>query len=95
MRGEELTDDEAEKAPPSSGAAVLAVGVVFSLAELGDKTTLATIALVTQEGWIGSTLGGVVAAARAIGVGALLGRNFPRRPSGSPRRPPSWSSACC
>jgi Ca2+/H+ antiporter, TMEM165/GDT1 family len=81
LRGDELTEEEADKARRSSGAAILAVGVAFFLAELGDKTMLATVTLATQEGWlgtwIGSTLGMVLADALAIGVGALLGRNLP------------------
>lgn len=83
LRGDELTDDEAEKARNSTGLAWLAVGAAFFLAELGDKTMLATITLATQEGWlgtwIGSTVGMVAADALAIGVGALLGRNLPER----------------
>lgn len=83
LRGDELTEEEAAKARTSQGAAILAVGVAFFLAELGDKTMLATITLATQEGWfgtwLGSTLGMVVADALAIGVGALLGRQLPER----------------
>ena len=63
--------------------AIVAVGVAFFLAELGDKTMLATITLATQEGWlgtwIGSTVGMVAADALAIGVGAVLGRKLPER----------------
>ncbi|HET7819954.1 MAG TPA: TMEM165/GDT1 family protein [Ornithinibacter sp.] len=81
LRGDELSDDEAAKARSSQGAAILAVGVAFFLAELGDKTMLATITLATREGWfgtwIGSTVGMVAADALAIGVGALLGRKLP------------------
>lgn len=81
MRGDELTEDEAAMARSSKGAAILAVGVAFFLAELGDKTMLATITLATQEGWlgtwIGSTLGMVAADALAIVVGAALGKNLP------------------
>ncbi len=81
LRGDELTEDEAAKARNSSGVAILAVGTAFFLAELGDKTMLATITLATQEGWlgtwIGSTLGMVLADALAIGVGAVLGRRLP------------------
>ncbi|HEY0949517.1 TMEM165/GDT1 family protein [Nocardioides sp.] len=83
LRGDELTDEEANKARDSRGLALLAVGVAFFLAELGDKTMLATITLATQEGWlgtwIGSTVGMVAADALAIGVGAVLGRQLPER----------------
>lgn len=83
LRGDELTEDEADKARRSTGAALLAVGVAFFLAELGDKTMLATITLATQEGWfgtwIGSTVGMVAADALAIGVGAVLGRKLPEK----------------
>ncbi|WP_245565339.1 TMEM165/GDT1 family protein [Nocardioides insulae] len=81
LRGDELTEDEANKARTSQGAAILAVGIAFFLAELGDKTMLATITLATQEGWlgtwIGSTLGMVAAGALPIGVGAVLGKRLP------------------
>jgi Ca2+/H+ antiporter, TMEM165/GDT1 family len=83
LRGDELTDEEASKARSSKGAAILAVGVAFFLAELGDKTMLATITLATQEGWfgtwVGSTLGMVAADALAILVGALLGKHLPEK----------------
>lgn len=81
LRGDELTEDEAAKARSSQGAAILAVGVAFFLAELGDKTMLATITLATQEGWlgtwIGSTVGMVAADALAIVVGSMLGKTLP------------------
>jgi Ca2+/H+ antiporter, TMEM165/GDT1 family len=55
--------------------------VAFFLAELGNKTMLATITLATQEGWlgtwIGSTVGMVAADALAIVVGAVLGKKLP------------------
>lgn len=83
LRGDELTDEEADKARSSQGAAILAVGVAFFLAELGDKTMLATITLATHEGWfgtwIGSTVGMVAADALAIAVGAVLGRKLPEK----------------
>lgn len=83
LRGDELSEDEAEKARKSQGAAILAVGVAFLLAELGDKTMLATITLATHEGWfgtwVGSTLGMVAADALAILVGAVLGRRLPEK----------------
>ena len=83
LRGDELTDAEASKFKNVTGAAILAVGTAFFLAELGDKTMLAAITLATQEGWfgtwIGSTLGMVAADALAIGVGAVLGRRLPEK----------------
>ncbi|PRY60082.1 putative Ca2+/H+ antiporter (TMEM165/GDT1 family) [Knoellia remsis] len=83
LRGDELTEEEADKARRSTGKAIVAVGVAFFLAELGDKTMLATITLATQEGWfgtwVGSTLGMVLADALAIGVGALLGKKLPEK----------------
>ncbi|NYG57628.1 putative Ca2+/H+ antiporter (TMEM165/GDT1 family) [Nocardioides daedukensis] len=83
LRGDELTEDEAQKAKNSKGMAILAVGVAFFLAELGDKTMLATITLATQEGWfgtwLGSTVGMVAADALAIAAGVLLGRQLPEK----------------
>ena len=83
LRGDELTEDEADKARRSTGKAIVAVGSAFFLAELGDKTMLATITLATREGWlgtwIGSTVGMVAADALAIGVGAVLGKKLPER----------------
>lgn len=83
LRGDELTEEEAEKAKKATGSALLAVGVAFFLAELGDKTMLATITLAVREDWfgtwVGSTVGMVAADALAIGVGALLGRNLPEK----------------
>ncbi|KRF17209.1 hypothetical protein ASG90_07835 [Nocardioides sp. Soil797] len=83
LRGDELTEEEAQKAKNSSGLALLAVGTAFFLAELGDKTMLATITLATKEGWfgtwLGSTVGMVAADALAIGAGILLGRQLPEK----------------
>ena len=83
LRGDKLTDDEKTKAERSNGSAILAVGGAFFLAELGDKTMLATITLATQHGWlgtwVGSTIGMVAADALAILVGRLLGRHLPEK----------------
>ncbi len=83
LRGDRLTEEEKSKAERSTGSAILAVGGAFFLAELGDKTMLATITLATQYGWfgtwVGSTVGMVAADALAIVVGRLLGRHLPEK----------------
>jgi putative Ca2+/H+ antiporter (TMEM165/GDT1 family) len=84
LRGDELTDeDEAKAARSSRRNTILTVGGVFFLAELGDKTMLATITLATNHGllgtWLGSTVGMVVADALAIVVGRQLGARLPER----------------
>ena len=83
LRGDELTEEEASKARGATGKAIFAVGGAFFLAELGDKTMLATITLATQEGWLGtwlgSTVGMVAADALAIVVGAMMGRHLPEK----------------
>jgi putative Ca2+/H+ antiporter (TMEM165/GDT1 family) len=83
LRGDVLTEEERQKAERSTSSAILAVGVAFFLAELGDKTMLATITLATKYGWfgtwLGSTVGMVAADALAILVGRLLGRKLPEK----------------
>jgi Ca2+/H+ antiporter, TMEM165/GDT1 family len=83
VRGDTLTEEEKAKAQRQVRSAVVAVGTAFFLAELGDKTMLATITLATDYGWfgtwVGSTLGMVAADALAIIVGRLLGRNMPEQ----------------
>ncbi|WP_030173295.1 TMEM165/GDT1 family protein [Spirillospora albida] len=87
LRGDELDADEREKARRATGSAVLAVGGAFFLAELGDKTMLATVALAADHGgllaltgvWLGSTIGMVAADALAIVAGRMLGRRLPER----------------
>ena len=83
LRGDTLSEEEQGKAHAASRSAVLAVGMAFFLAELGDKTMLATITLATDHGlfgtWVGSTLGMVLADALAIGAGLWLGRQLPEK----------------
>lgn len=83
LRGDSLSAEEAAKADRSARSAVVAASVAFFLAELGDKTMLATITLATTEGafgtWAGSTLGMVAADALAIVVGSMLGARLPER----------------
>lgn len=83
LRGDELTEDDEQRARKQARSAFWAVAVAFFLAELGDKTMLATITLATNAGWfgtwLGSTVGMVAADALAIGVGRLLHRSLPER----------------
>ncbi|MGW0228658.1 TMEM165/GDT1 family protein [Actinopolymorpha singaporensis] len=83
LRGDSLSEDEEQKARRAKQSAIVAVSVAFFLAELGDKTMLATITLATQHGWLGtwlgSTVGMVVADAIAIVIGQQLGRRLPER----------------
>jgi putative Ca2+/H+ antiporter (TMEM165/GDT1 family) len=62
---------------------LLAVISSFVLAELGDKTMLATVALASDHNWagvwIGATAGMVLADGVAIAVGALLHKRLPER----------------
>ena len=83
LRGDRLSAAERAKVDQSTRSAVFAASAAFFLAELGDKTMLATITLATQHGWfgtwLGSTLGMVAADALAIVVGRQLGRRLPER----------------
>jgi putative Ca2+/H+ antiporter (TMEM165/GDT1 family) len=80
---DKLSEEEQAKAGRSTRLAFVAVSIAFFLAELGDKTMLATITLATTEGWfgtwVGSTLGMVAADALAIAFGLLLGRKLPEK----------------
>jgi putative Ca2+/H+ antiporter (TMEM165/GDT1 family) len=61
----------------------VAAAIAFFLAELGDKTMLASMTLAARNGilgtWIGATAGMVGADAIAVLVGATLGRRLPAR----------------
>jgi putative Ca2+/H+ antiporter (TMEM165/GDT1 family) len=80
-----LLDEEGdgEEHPRAGHSVIFTVGSAFLLAELGDKTMVATITLASQNGWagtwLGATTGMVAAAAIAIVVGRQLGRRLPER----------------
>ncbi|MGK2904250.1 MAG: TMEM165/GDT1 family protein [Mycobacterium sp.] len=83
LRGDSLSDDEKSRVERAAGIAFFVVTSAFFLAELGDKTMLATITLAADNNWlgvwIGSTLGMVVADGLAIIVGAVAGKHLPER----------------
>src|SRR6185312_3910779 len=76
-------DDGSPPAAPEHRFVLPAVISSYMLAELGDKTMLATVALASEHNWagvwIGATLAMVVADGSAIAVGALLHRRLPER----------------
>ncbi|GAA4877058.1 hypothetical protein GCM10023222_36950 [Saccharopolyspora cebuensis] len=89
LRGDELTaEDERRTAARRTRSAFIAVATIFFVAELGDKTMLATItvganysatSLAWLAVWIGSTVGMVVADGIAVVLGKLLGKKLPER----------------
>jgi len=83
IRGDALGEDDEDRARRGGRWAMVTVGTAFFLAELGDKTMLATITLATTNEaigtWLGSTAGMVAADALAIAVGALMGTRLPER----------------
>lgn len=89
LRGDELTDADEERAATRHARSVLlTVAIIFFLAELGDKTMLATITVGADHVeiplswlavWLGSTTGMVAADALGIALGALLGKKLPER----------------
>lgn len=83
LRGDALSESEERRTKQPARSAFIAVGAAFFLAELGDKTMLATVTLATQHDWvgiwIGSTIGMVAADLLAVLVGRYLGTRLPER----------------
>lgn len=77
-------DDDELVASVGGGLRALAgVIVAMSVAELGDKTMLATTTLAADRDpfltWIGATIGGTAAAALGVVIGRYLGAKLPER----------------
>jgi putative Ca2+/H+ antiporter (TMEM165/GDT1 family) len=84
LGGEDAEDAAVDEGARRSGFALVAlVAGTFIVAELGDKTMLATFALAAKQGalatWIGSTAGEVAANLVAVAVGRQLGQRIPPR----------------
>jgi putative Ca2+/H+ antiporter (TMEM165/GDT1 family) len=83
LRGDGEEDGAEERPARSHGSALLAVGGAFLVAELGDKTMLATLTIAaTAEPigtWLGASTGMIAANVLAIVVGAFLGARLPER----------------
>lgn len=75
--------DEAVSQPREPRFAFLTVVSSFALAEVSDKTALATVTLASDHDWIGvwigSTVGMVLADGLAIAAGRLLHRRLPEK----------------
>lgn len=79
-------DDEPEDDALGRGrrSAAVTAASAFFLSEFGDKTQLATLALASTNGvvgtWIGASTGELAADAIAVAVGVLVGARLPDRP---------------
>jgi len=83
LRGDGADEAADERPAPSMVRALLAIGGAFFVAELGDKTMLATLTIAaTAEPigtWLGASAGMIAANVLAIVVGAFLGACLPER----------------
>lgn len=81
IRGDKITDDDSKSRYKS---AFWTVAVAFFLAEMGDKTQLATITLAAQfhtilPVWCGTLIGMILADGFGIIVGTVLGKRIPEK----------------
>lgn len=76
-------DDDDDVAGVAGRSAFASIVIAMIIAELGDKTMLATATLAAREAplatWFGATLGITASGALAVGVGRALGTRLPRR----------------
>lgn len=86
LKGDDDDEDEERDTLPVSATSrtvMTAAFTAFVVAELGDKTQLASATLAVREGfwpvYIGSVVGEVAAIGLAIAIGALAGRHLPER----------------
>jgi Ca2+/H+ antiporter, TMEM165/GDT1 family len=76
-------DDDDEGAATGDGSIVLSVATAMFIAELGDKTMLATATLAAQGNpvlvWIGATVGIILAGTLGVLLGRVFGARLPER----------------
>jgi len=81
LAGDDEDDDEA--VPDSGRRVVLSVAAAMFVAELGDKTMLATATLAAQGNpvlvWVGATIGIVLSGSVGVLVGRATGARLPER----------------
>jgi putative Ca2+/H+ antiporter (TMEM165/GDT1 family) len=70
LHGDRLDERDEQKAERATGSVILTVGIAFFLAELGDKTMLATVALASTHNWAAVWTGATAGMVLADGVGA-------------------------
>ena len=80
IRGDKLEGEDKERGM----SPFWTVAVAFFLAEMGDKTQLATVALAAQfqsliPVWLGTTTGMMIADGIGVIVGNVLGKRIPER----------------
>lgn len=86
IRGDSL-DEDGQQVRFGWAGAFGVVTLSFFLAELGDKTQLATVSLASRHEsfvgvWLGSTVGMVAADALAVAIGLAAGKRLPQRTVG-------------
>jgi Ca2+/H+ antiporter, TMEM165/GDT1 family len=76
-------DDDTEVVSSGGRSVVVSIVTAMTVAELGDKTMLATATLAARNSpvltWVGATAGITASGAVAVVVGRLLGDRLPRR----------------
>ena len=82
LRGDDDEDDE-DDVTPGQGRVVVSVALAMFVAELGDKTMLATATLAAQGNpvlvWIGATIGIILSGSVGVLVGRATGARLPER----------------
>lgn len=87
LLGDDHDDDDAGDGPSVKvGGVVMSIALSIAIAEMGDKTQLATAALAARNQPLGTWLGATAGAASAGLVGALFGQRIGRHLSPSALR---------
>lgn len=83
LLGSDDHDHDDEPPPEATGRVVLTVAVAMFVAELGDKTMIATATLAARGDpvlvWIGATVGIILSGAIGVLVGRFAGARIPER----------------
>ncbi|HET8620667.1 MAG TPA: TMEM165/GDT1 family protein [Acidimicrobiales bacterium] len=83
LTGDEPGDEAGDDAGPDDRSVILTVATAMFVAELGDKTMLATATLAAQGNpvlvWVGATAGIVLSGALGVLLGRWFGTRLPER----------------